>query len=207
MCFSEEETRQWQGPEGESEAWNSWENIGEAKKKKKQGQEGEPRGVFGCQCSSGIFELWQQRSYRDAISRRGQLRCEQVTFLSADCERKQESTENIRSSNRLPSRAHFLLISPDSRLDRRADICRQNSAHVDLLVSAPGLRWRTFSEESSAAFSLPVGSSSPLFFLGHGKKILLVFGMRCDPMTQSLRAGRGKQAASCRFLHFFWGFL
>lgn len=46
-------------------------------------------------------------------------------LLNADCEHKQESTENIRGSNTLPCGAYFYLISPDSRLDRRTDICRQ----------------------------------------------------------------------------------
>lgn len=86
-------------------------------------------------------------------------------LLSADCKRKQESTENIRSSNGLPSRVRFLLISPDSHLDPRADICWQNRAHVDLLLSTLGspedFQWGKFSHVLfSRRFIIPPFSGS-----------------------------------------------
>lgn len=124
-------------------------------------------------------------------------------LLSADCERKQESTEDIRGSNSLPSGTPALLISPDSHLDSPADICRHNCAHVDLLLSTPG----SPEDFQSGKFShfllshLPP-PPPPFFFLGHGKKIL-VFGIRHNPMTQFLRAGREKKRPRCCFLHCF----
>lgn len=123
-------------------------------------------------------------------------------LLSADCERKQESTEDIRGSNSLPSGTPVLLISPDSHLDSPADICRHNCAHVDLLLSTPG----SPEDFQSGKFSHFLLSHPPptttFFFLGHGKKIL-VFGIRHNPMTQFLRAGRGKKEATLLFSSLF----
>lgn len=109
MCSSEEKTRQWRGSEGESRRSEATleflGNIGEAKKNK--GRRGEGRGAFGCRRRSGKSEFGSAGD-----------------VMEVDCEREEEGTEDISGSNGLPSRAHFLLISPDSRLDRRADICR-----------------------------------------------------------------------------------
>lgn len=91
------------------------------------------------------------------------MRCWQVTLLSADCERKQESAGNIRSSSRLPSRARLLLISPDSRSDPRADICRQNCAHVASLLSTPGSP-EDFQRRNFSHFLCSCRPPPPFFF-------------------------------------------
>lgn len=71
------------------------------------------------------------------------------TLLNADCERKQEGTENIRGSNTLPCGGSFLPNISRQSLGPtdRADICRrekkknnnkkkeEEAAHVDLLAS------------------------------------------------------------------------
>lgn len=85
--------------------WNSSEISKKRRKTRAGGKKAAVR--LGVAASSGKFQF----------GRAGDV-------MEVDCERKEEGTEDISGSNGLPSRAHFLLISPDSRLDRRADICR-----------------------------------------------------------------------------------
>lgn len=53
MCFSEEETRQWQGSEGESEAWNFWETSEKRRKKKNKGRRENPAVCLGVSAAAG----------------------------------------------------------------------------------------------------------------------------------------------------------
>lgn len=83
-------------------------------------------------------------------------------LLNADCEHKQESTENIRGSNTLPCRAYFYLISPDSRLDRRTDICRRKKNPKPLMWI-----YLCLPLPSRETFSVREVHSVCLFFLLH----------------------------------------
>lgn len=56
LCRGKEETRQWRGSEGEGGRSEVTLEFQRGEEKQKQGQEGEPRAVFVCQCCGGTFE-------------------------------------------------------------------------------------------------------------------------------------------------------
>lgn len=112
----------------------------------------------------------------DPITCHRQFAGKRPTLLNADCEYKQESTENIRGSNTLPCGALFLPNISRQSLGPtdRADICRQKKKNNNKKKKRRPLMWiylRLPSRETvcqGSSLSLP-------FFLMHCRVLFFFF--------------------------------